>query len=270
MRKAIIITIGALGFLAGCGNQDNSLPAFPFRPSGRALPTISHLARRQPSPTRRASPFRPSSTRPIPTCSRPEPTSSSNSTPRQRRAPAGDGPMVMGAVDVSGTEGELPAAYVDKASADLANMLAGYCVKGKVKISVVLTKSSIPLSATSDLVNARRLSDWRRSSSSSRTPIQSARASVAPKSQSGRRDLVGLSFRHVGPGSLPVSARSVSDRGPFTPPRSRCSQRGSPWLPHRVGPSPSPSCPRMAWRDPCRPACTPRRKNREERIFGRS
>ena len=68
--------------------------------------------------------------------------------------------MVMGAVDIPGSEGALPADYVDKASTDLSNMLVAYCVRGKVKISVALTHSSIPLNASDDQINARRLSDW--------------------------------------------------------------------------------------------------------------
>ena len=39
-------------------------------------------------------------------------------------------------------------------------MLAAYCVKGKVKISVALTKSSIPANPTSDQINDHRISDW--------------------------------------------------------------------------------------------------------------
>ena len=68
--------------------------------------------------------------------------------------------MVMGAVDIPGAQGALPAAYVDKGSADLAQMLAAYCVKGKVKISVAITRSSIPLNPDEGQINAKRLSDW--------------------------------------------------------------------------------------------------------------
>ncbi len=76
----------------------------------------------------------------------------------------GSGPvtnqMAMGAVDISGPEGQLPADYVDKASADLAKMIGAYCMTGKIKISVALTRSSIPMDPTDDQINAKRLSDW--------------------------------------------------------------------------------------------------------------
>jgi hypothetical protein len=68
--------------------------------------------------------------------------------------------MALGAVDISGADGQLSTDYVNKASTDLANLLAAYCVKGKVKISVALTRSSIPMNPTDDQINAKRLSDW--------------------------------------------------------------------------------------------------------------
>jgi len=76
----------------------------------------------------------------------------------------GQGPvtnqMALGAVDISGPEGQLPDAYVDKASTDLAKMIGAYCMKGKIKLSVALTRSSIPMNPTDDQINAKRLSDW--------------------------------------------------------------------------------------------------------------
>jgi hypothetical protein len=63
-------------------------------------------------------------------------------------------------VDISGAQGQLPASYMDEASTDLSNMLKAYCVSGKVKISVALTRSSIPMNPTDDQINAKRLSDW--------------------------------------------------------------------------------------------------------------
>jgi hypothetical protein len=63
-------------------------------------------------------------------------------------------------VTISGAQGALPADYLDTASKELAKMLGSYCMKGKVKISVALTKSSIPMTATSDQINSHRLTDW--------------------------------------------------------------------------------------------------------------
>ena len=76
----------------------------------------------------------------------------------------GQGPvtnqMAMGAVSISGAQGQLPDDYVAAASTDLAKMLGAYCMKGKIKLSVALTRSSIPMNPTDDQINAKRLSDW--------------------------------------------------------------------------------------------------------------
>jgi hypothetical protein len=39
-------------------------------------------------------------------------------------------------------------------------MIGAYCMKGKIKLSVALTRSSIPMNPTDDQINAKRLSDW--------------------------------------------------------------------------------------------------------------
>ncbi|MGB0065316.1 MAG: hypothetical protein WBP85_12790 [Terracidiphilus sp.] len=75
-----------------------------------------------------------------------------------------DGPvmnfMTMAAVDINGAQGALPADYVDRASTDLSKMLTAYCINGKVKISVALTRSSLAMNPTGDQIDAKRLSDW--------------------------------------------------------------------------------------------------------------
>ena len=75
-----------------------------------------------------------------------------------------DGPvmnfMTLAAVDINGPQGSLPADYVDRASSDLAKMLGAYCINGKIKISVALTRSSLPMNPTGDQIDAKRLSDW--------------------------------------------------------------------------------------------------------------
>lgn len=68
--------------------------------------------------------------------------------------------MAMAAVSINGAKGALPDDYVDKASSDLSKMLEAYCVNGKVKISVALTRSSLPMNPTDDQITAKLLSDW--------------------------------------------------------------------------------------------------------------
>ncbi|MGA2570722.1 MAG: hypothetical protein ABSF23_09395 [Terracidiphilus sp.] len=171
MRKAIIVLIGALSFLAGCENQSAKIPippkwqgapyhlafgAAPVKPNpaGFTIPPIKYTANPDALETRAdlVVEFDPAAVK--------------------SKGPVMD-QMVMGAVDIPGSAGALPADYVDKASTDLSRMLQAYCVMGKVKISVALTKSSIPMNATDDQINARRLSDW--------TPIELVFKNPHPK-----------------------------------------------------------------------------------------
>jgi len=68
--------------------------------------------------------------------------------------------MIMAPTDISGSEGALSADYVDMTSKQLGQMLAGYCMKGKVKLSVALARSSLNMVSTDDQINDKRLSDW--------------------------------------------------------------------------------------------------------------
>ena len=77
----------------------------------------------------------------------------------KRAAPVPD-LMIMVPTDISGAEGTLSADYMDATRESLAKMLASYCMKGKVKLSVALVRSSLPPGATDDQVNDKRLSDW--------------------------------------------------------------------------------------------------------------
>ena len=161
MRKGIIPTIAALAFLAGCGNQANQTSNVPPTPKWQGAPY--HLAfgaaPAKPNPAGLTIP-------PIQYTANPDmlETRANLVVQFDTSAAKSNGPvmnqMVMAAVDISGAGGSLPADYLNTASTDLAKMLAAYCINGKIKIAVALTKSSIPLTATEDQVNSHRLSDW--------------------------------------------------------------------------------------------------------------
>jgi hypothetical protein len=68
--------------------------------------------------------------------------------------------MIMAPVDISGAQGTLPADYIDDANKGLSKLLAAYGIKGKIKISVLLARSSISSEAGDDEINEKRLSDW--------------------------------------------------------------------------------------------------------------
>ena len=49
---------------------------------------------------------------------------------------------------------------MDQADVKLGKLLAGYCYKGTVKVSLVLVRSSIKPEPNDAEIDAKRLSDW--------------------------------------------------------------------------------------------------------------
>ena len=160
VRKSII-AIAALAFLAGCGNQGNQASNTPATPKWKGAPYRLSFG---------APPAKPGAAGltipPIKFTANPDMLETRANlvirfdTSSVKRDYPVNNQMIMGAVDISGTDGSLPADYLDTASKELAKMLGSYCMKGNVKISVALTKSSISLTSNEDQVNAHRLSDW--------------------------------------------------------------------------------------------------------------
>ena len=161
MRKGIIFTaIAALAFLAGCKSQQNA-PGIPVPPKWQGAPYhISFGALpAKPNPAGVTLP-------PVKWTANPEMLQTRGDlvilvdlSAVKKVSPVAD-LLIVGATDIPGAQGALTADYMDVASKQLANMLAAYCIKGKVKVSVALVPSSLPLGASDDLVNDQRLSDW--------------------------------------------------------------------------------------------------------------
>ena len=158
MKTGIVLAFGSLAFVAGCQNKSAEIHIPPkwqgapyhiafgpapakANPAGLTLPQIKFVANPDAAETRAdlVVEFDPSAVK--------------------TKGLVMD-QMAMGAVDVHGTEGALPDDYVAEASTSLAKMLSAYCVHGKVKVSVALTRSSLPMNPTSDQIDAKRLSDW--------------------------------------------------------------------------------------------------------------
>ncbi len=133
MKRAIILSIGVAAFVAGCSNQPSpkivippkwqgaayhlSFGATPAKPNaaGLTIPQIKYVADPDAIETRA------------------DLVIEFDSSVVKTKAPVMD-QMAMAAVTISGSEGALPDDYVAKASTDLSEMLAAYCVRGKVKI----------------------------------------------------------------------------------------------------------------------------------------
>lgn len=166
MRKGIILAIGALVLLAGCDTGDKSanIPVTPkwkgapYRlaldskpvkpnPTGVTLPEIKYTANPDALETRAVMVVR---------------FDASDLTKNKKSAD--DAPvmnkMIMGAVDIHGAEGALSPDYLEVAGKGLSTFLGAYCVKGKMKISVALARSSLTNQAGDAEVDNKRLSDW--------------------------------------------------------------------------------------------------------------
>ena len=161
MKSGIILAIGGLAFLTGCGN------------------TGGDAASKTPAPAKPKAPyhieFATQAAKPNPTgVTIPGINYTAVSKALERRAvllvrldaPGGasDQPalnqMIMGPVDIPDTMGSLPSGYMELADKGLAKMLTDGCKKGPVKIKVVLVRSSIKPGAGDGEIDAKRLSDW--------------------------------------------------------------------------------------------------------------
>jgi hypothetical protein len=160
--KGIILAIGGLAFLAGCdmgGSKPADAPATPKvaklpyhiefdtkapkpNPAGVALADINYTVDPKAEPEKRAVlvvRFEPSG---------------------EKKEQTFRDQMIMGPVDLSGTSSRLPASYIDSADKGLGLMLAAACMKGPVKVKVVLVRSSIKPDASDGEIDQKRLSDW--------------------------------------------------------------------------------------------------------------
>jgi hypothetical protein len=160
VKKPIIFLAGALLLLAGCnsGNQATNAPQTPkwkgppYRvaidtkpvkpnPKGLTLPGIKFNANPEDLQTRADLVVK------VDTSG----VKGKDSVPDM---------MIMAPTDISGSEGALSADYVDLASKQLTQMLTGYCLNGKVNVSVALARSTLNMTSTDDQIDAKRLSDW--------------------------------------------------------------------------------------------------------------
>lgn len=68
--------------------------------------------------------------------------------------------IIIGAVDIPGTDGALPADYLDATDQSVATLLQEYCVTGKVKINVALTQSSLSSTAGDGEIDEKLITPW--------------------------------------------------------------------------------------------------------------
>ena len=160
MRKAIIVAVGGIALLAGCGSQaNNSTAAAPAEPKWKGLPyRISLDAKGAPNAAGVSIPAvkytaNPDALEKRATLVVQFDTSKDPNTPALNQ-------MIVGPTDITGADGTLPADFMTLADKQLAQYLTAYKIKGKVKISVALARSSLNGRAGTAEVDSKRLSDW--------------------------------------------------------------------------------------------------------------
>jgi hypothetical protein len=163
LRKGIIFAFAGLVLLAGCGNSGDKVAKVPAKPkwqgaryhisfdtqptkpnpAGVSIPAIKFIANPDDEFETRASLV----------------VRFDSSTVTKHEGPMMN-QMIMAPVDIHGAEGTLPPDYMDIANRDLSKFLGAYCMKGKVKLSVALARSSLSNQAKDSEIDAKRLSDW--------------------------------------------------------------------------------------------------------------
>lgn len=160
MRKAIIAAIAAFAFLAGCSQADKG-PGIPVGPKWKGAPYRLAIDAKAPAPNKAGITI-------------PSITYTANPEALETRAtlvirfdssgaktdkPITD-QMIIGPFDIAGTSGALPADYISTADTGLARLLGAYCMKGNVKLSMAIARSSLSPQAADAELNAKLLSDW--------------------------------------------------------------------------------------------------------------
>lgn len=159
MKKVILLAIGGLTLLAGCGTMGDTDSKTTPAPAKWKAPYQIEFA---------AQPAKPNPGAVI----LPGINYTATSKALERRAalvlrldvtgdtkPARD-QMITGPVDIPDASGTLSSGYMDSTDKGLATLLTDACMKGPVKIKVALVRSSIKPDAGDGEIDAKRLSDW--------------------------------------------------------------------------------------------------------------
>lgn len=162
MRKGIILlAIGTLALLAGCDSQGDKASGIPVGPKWKGAPYRISLDTQagKPNPAGVTIPMIKYTANPNALEKRVSLVVRFDTTEaKEEGSPTNK--MIMAPVDISGETGALPAVYMDTADKELSTFLGAYCMKGKVKISVAIARSSLSSRAIDAEVEAKRLSDW--------------------------------------------------------------------------------------------------------------
>lgn len=161
MRKAILLAVGAVLCLAGCGPQAKDAstialtpkwkgPAYRLafdtkvakpNPAGVTLPVIDFKANPDALEKRATLVVRYDSSA----------VKTDQTVINQ---------IILAPFDISGDDGALSPDTMEIADKGLAHLFTTYCIRGKTKVSVLLARSSLSPNAGDDEIDNKRLSDW--------------------------------------------------------------------------------------------------------------
>jgi hypothetical protein len=158
VRKGILLAIAGLVILAGCKDQGGKAPGIQAGPKWKGAPYRLAFDTKAPKPG----------------VLLPAIKYTANPEMLEKRATlvvrfdssvvkknvSVVNQIIMPPTDIAGAEGTLSADYIEGASKDLSKLLGAYCVKGKVKVSVALTRSSLSNQAGDSEIESKALSDW--------------------------------------------------------------------------------------------------------------
>ena len=161
MKRAILMALGGLMLVAGCNSKPDNSAGIPTEPKWKGPAYRLAFDAKAPKPN------------PV-GITLPGVTFTANPDALERRATLvvrfdASGiktdklivnQIILAPFDISGAEGKLSDATLDIADQGLARLTGAYCMKGKVKVSVALARSSLNPGAEDAEIDDKRLSDW--------------------------------------------------------------------------------------------------------------
>ena len=161
MKRAILMALGGLMLVAGCNSKPDNSAGIPTEPKWKGPAYRLAFDAKMPKPN------------PV-GITLPGVTFTANPDALERRATLvvrfdASGiktdklivnQIILAPFDISGADGKLSDATLDIADQGLARLTGAYCMKGKVKVSVALARSSLNPGAEDAEIDDKRLSDW--------------------------------------------------------------------------------------------------------------
>jgi hypothetical protein len=161
VKRAIFMALGGLMLVAGCNSKTDTTAGIPVGPKWKGLPYRLAFDAKAPKPNPAG-------------IALPGVNFTANPDALERRATLvvrfdASGiktdklivnQIILAPFDISGADGKLSEDTLNIADQGLARLTGAYCMKGKVKVSVALARSSLNPGAEDAEINDKRLSDW--------------------------------------------------------------------------------------------------------------